>query len=92
MAKGTWVEYANDQGRPYWYHTKEKRSVWEKPKELKTPRERALDKTPWRQFRTGEKVYFFNRETKESAWKLPADLQGAHLLTQNTSTRSPRPR
>lgn len=75
MAKGTWVEYANDQGRPYWYHTKEKRSVWEKPAELKTPRERALDKTPWRQYRTGEKVYYVNRETKESVWRLPDDLR-----------------
>ncbi|WFD00499.1 U1 snRNP protein [Malassezia yamatoensis] len=62
-------------GRPYWYHSVEKRSVWEKPVELKTERERRIDATPWREYKSGDRSYYVNRETKKSTWKIPEEIQ-----------------
>ncbi|EPQ27162.1 uncharacterized protein PFL1_05443 [Pseudozyma flocculosa PF-1] len=75
-----WVEYRNPQGRPYWYHTIDKRSVWDKPVELKTPRERALDSTPWREYKSGDRSYYVHAETKQSTWTLPPEVK--QLLEQ----------
>ena len=69
------MEYKNAQGRVYWYHPGERKSVWDKPNELKSARERAMDTTPWREYKSGDRSYYVNKETKESTWKIPADLQ-----------------
>lgn len=74
------AEYKNAQGRTYWYHPGERRSVWDKPDELKSARERAMDSTPWREYKSGERSYYVNKETKQSTWTIPADLQ-AYLNT-----------
>ncbi|KAN0063798.1 U1 snRNP protein [Thecaphora frezii] len=71
----TWIEYRNPQGRPYWYHTIEKRSVWDKPPELKTPRERALDSTPWKEYKSGDRSYYVHSQTKQSTWTLPPEVK-----------------
>ncbi|KAI3623168.1 PRP40 [Malassezia furfur] len=70
-----WVEYRTPQGRPYWYHSVEKRSVWDKPAELKTARERAIDATPWRVYKAGERSYYVHRETKTSTWTMPPEIK-----------------
>ena len=59
------VEYKNAQGRVYWYHPVERKSVWDKPNELKSARERAMDTTPWREYKSGDRSYYVNKETKE---------------------------
>lgn len=71
----TQAEYKTPQGRSYWFHTQERRSVWEKPAELKSARERALDETPWREYKSGGRIYYVHKDTKESSWTIPADLQ-----------------
>ncbi|KAL4400659.1 U2-type prespliceosome protein [Malassezia pachydermatis] len=70
-----WVEHRNAQGRVYWYHPGERRSVWDKPDELKSARERAMDSTPWREYKSGERSYYVNKETKQSTWTMPSDLK-----------------
>ncbi|WFD41291.1 U1 snRNP protein [Malassezia japonica] len=70
-----WVEYKTPQGRPYWYHTGEKKSVWFKPDELKSARERAMDQTPWREYKSGDRSYYVNKDTKQSTWTIPLDLK-----------------
>ncbi|TKY88009.1 hypothetical protein EX895_003105 [Sporisorium graminicola] len=70
-----WTEHRTPEGRPYWYHTIEKRSVWEKPSELKTPRERALEATPWKEYKSGDRSYYVHSVTKQSTWTLPAELK-----------------
>ncbi|KAJ9476048.1 Pre-mRNA-processing protein PRP40 [Pseudozyma hubeiensis] len=70
-----WTEHRTPEGRPYWYHTMERRSVWEKPSELKTPRERALEATPWKEYKSGDRSYYVHNVTKESTWTLPAELK-----------------
>lgn len=73
---GPWTEHRNAQGRVYWYHQAEKRSVWEKPSELKTAKERAIDSTPWKEYQSGERKYYVHSVTKESSWSLPKELKG----------------
>ncbi|CBQ70145.1 related to Formin binding protein 3 [Sporisorium reilianum SRZ2] len=70
-----WTEHRTPEGRPYWYHTLERRSVWEKPSELKTPRERALEATPWKEYKSGDRSYYVHSVTKQSTWTLPAELK-----------------
>ncbi len=50
----------------YWSHAVTKQSVWEKPDELRTPFERAMGKTPWKQYTSGGKPYYVNSLTKET--------------------------
>lgn len=59
----------------YWYHQLEKRSVWEKPTELKTAREKAIDSTQWKEYQSGERKYYVHSVTKQSSWSLPKELQ-----------------
>ncbi|PWZ03518.1 hypothetical protein BCV70DRAFT_18701 [Testicularia cyperi] len=75
-----WTEHKTAQGRAYWYNAAERRSVWEKPAELKTPRERALDSTPWKEYKSGERSYYVHSVTKQSTWTLPSELK--HILDQ----------
>ena len=72
--KSQWSEYKNSEGRTYWSHSVTKQSVWEKPEELRTPFERALSKTPWKQYTSKDRPYYVNSVTKETKWDLPPDL------------------
>ncbi|WWC64207.1 uncharacterized protein I303_106815 [Kwoniella dejecticola CBS 10117] len=73
--KSLWSEYTNSEGRKYWSHATTKQSVWEKPDELKTPFERALAKTQWKQYTSKDRPYYVNTVTKETKWDLPAELK-----------------
>lgn len=75
-----WTEHKTAQGRVYWYHTINKNSVWEKPAELKTARESALDKTPWKEYKSGDRSYYVHNVTKQSTWSLPQELK--HIFDQ----------
>ncbi|KAL1410940.1 U1 snRNP protein [Vanrija albida] len=74
-AQSQWKEYKNSEGRIYWSHAVTKQSVWEKPEELRTPFERAMAKTPWKQFTSRGKAYYVNSSTKETVWNLPQELE-----------------
>lgn len=67
-------EYRTDEGRLYWSHKTTKQSVWEKPDDLKTPFERALAKTEWKQYTSKDRPYYVNSRTKETKWNLPPEL------------------
>ncbi|CAO1631408.1 unnamed protein product [Sympodiomycopsis kandeliae] len=70
-----WKEYKNQEGRPYWFNTVDKKSVWDKPLELKSPRERAIASTKWKEYKSGERNYYVHSETKETTWIVPKELQ-----------------
>lgn len=70
----TWTEHRNSEGRSYWYNAITKESVWEKPDDLKTPFERALAQTTWKEYFAGGRKYYFNTQTKESKWDMPDEL------------------
>jgi pre-mRNA-processing factor 40 len=74
MPDSLWSEYKNAEGRTYWSNSKTKQSVWEKPDELRTPFERALAKTDWKQYTSKDRPYYVNSYTKETKWDLPDEL------------------
>ncbi len=74
-SKSQWSEYKNSEGRVYWSHAVTKQSVWEKPDELRTPFEKALGKTSWKQYISKERPYYVNSQTKETKWELPPELK-----------------
>lgn len=49
-AGGHWVAHLSPDGRPFWNHSVTKQSVWEKPSELKTPVEKEMENTPWKEY------------------------------------------
>ncbi|KAG8789631.1 hypothetical protein FRC15_006363 [Serendipita sp. 397] len=69
-----WTEHRNAEGRTYWNNTITKQSVWEKPDILKTPFERALSQTSWREYFQEGRKYYYNTVTKESKWDMPEEL------------------
>lgn len=71
---GSWHEYKSADGRSYWAHSVTKQSVWEKPDELKSPFERAMGKTPWKQYTSKGRAYYVHSGTKETKWDLPSEL------------------
>ncbi|TFK74967.1 hypothetical protein BDN72DRAFT_886082 [Pluteus cervinus] len=71
---GIWTEHRNPEGRTYWFNTGTKESVWEKPDDLKTPFERALNQTKWKEYFSGGRKYYYNTESKESKWDMPDEL------------------
>ncbi|KAF9331383.1 hypothetical protein BG006_005749 [Podila minutissima] len=77
LAPGTpgtvlWAEYTHQDGRKYYYHTVTKQTVWQKPNELKTAKELALEASPWKEYTTPEgKKYYHNAATKETVWTVP---------------------
>ncbi|EUC55685.1 Pre-mRNA-processing protein PRP40 [Rhizoctonia solani AG-3 Rhs1AP] len=71
---GLWAEYRNPEGRIYWYNNQTKASSWEKPEELKTPFEKAMAKTPWKEHTSQGRKYWYHSQTKESKWEMPPEL------------------
>ncbi|KAF7327836.1 hypothetical protein MKEN_00363400 [Mycena kentingensis (nom. inval.)] len=69
-----WTEHRNPEGRTYWFNPATKESVWEKPDDLKTPFERALNQTKWKEYFSGGRKYYYNTDTKESKWDMPEEL------------------
>ncbi|KAJ3745426.1 hypothetical protein DFH05DRAFT_1487929 [Lentinula detonsa] len=69
-----WTEHRNPEGRTYWFNTGTRESVWEKPDDLKSPFERALNQTKWKEYFSGGRKYYYHTETKESKWDMPDEL------------------
>ncbi|KAI9461420.1 hypothetical protein HD554DRAFT_1504176 [Boletus coccyginus] len=69
-----WTEHRNPEGRTYWFNTATRESVWEKPDDLKSPFERALTQTKWKEYFSGGRKYYYNTESKESKWDMPDEL------------------
>ncbi|KAI0741910.1 hypothetical protein C8Q80DRAFT_1274258 [Daedaleopsis nitida] len=69
-----WTEHRNPEGRTYWFNTNTRESVWEKPDDLKSPFEKALNQTKWKEYFSGGRKYYYNTETKESKWDMPDEL------------------
>jgi pre-mRNA-processing factor 40 len=69
-----WTEHKNTEGRTYWSNSVTRQSVWEKPEELRSPFERAMGKTPWKQYMSNGKPYYVNSSSGETKWDLPQEL------------------
>ncbi|KAE8248960.1 hypothetical protein A4X13_0g5400 [Tilletia indica] len=71
-----WSEHKAADGRTYWYHKVNKTSVWEKPEDLWTSRERALHATSWKSYKAADgRTYYVHSQTQESKWTVPPEIQ-----------------
>ncbi|KAF9908607.1 hypothetical protein BX616_000076 [Lobosporangium transversale] len=88
-SKSLWVEYTHQDGRKYYYHQTTRQTVWQKPDELKTPKELALEKSPWKEYTTPEgKKYYHNATSKETVWTMPEEYKVLlDELAEETKTR-----
>ncbi|KAF9140820.1 hypothetical protein BGX30_005944 [Mortierella sp. GBA39] len=74
--KSLWTEYTHQDGRKYYYHTVTKQTVWQKPDELKTPKELALEACVWKEYSTPEgKKYYHNAKSSETVWTAPEEYK-----------------
>ncbi|KAG0315760.1 hypothetical protein BGZ97_007870, partial [Linnemannia gamsii] len=75
-SKSLWTEYTHQDGRKYYYHAVTKQTVWQKPDELKTPKELALEACPWKEYSTPEgKKYYHNAKSSETVWTAPEEYK-----------------
>ncbi|EIW79152.1 hypothetical protein CONPUDRAFT_107252 [Coniophora puteana RWD-64-598 SS2] len=86
-----WTEHRNPEGRTYWFNTSTRESVWEKPDDLKTPFERALGETKWKEYFSGGRKYYYNTESKESKWDMPDELLLLLEKVEKESSPAPAP-
>ncbi|KAJ7052574.1 hypothetical protein C8F01DRAFT_1170468 [Mycena amicta] len=84
-----WTEHRNPEGRTYWFNPTTNESVWEKPDDLKTPFERALNQTKWKEYFSGGRKYYYNTESKESKWDMPDELLLLLEKVEKDSTPAP---
>ncbi|GAA5822553.1 hypothetical protein JCM10212_002457 [Sporobolomyces blumeae] len=68
-----WSKHTSPDGRPFW--SKNGQSVWEKPTELKTPAEKEMERTPWKEYETGGRKYWVHSESSETTWNPPTEIQ-----------------
>ncbi|KAF9157388.1 PRP40 pre-mRNA processing factor 40 [Actinomortierella ambigua] len=74
--KALWTVYTHQDGREYYYHTVTKQTVWQKPNELKTPKELELEASPWKEYTTKEgKKYYHNAKTSSTVWTIPDEYK-----------------
>ena len=76
-AASSWTEHKTRDGinRRYWYNAVTRKSVWQKPEELKTPTEKLLDLLPWREYTAPDgRKYWHNAKTNTSNWSCPEEL------------------
>ncbi|GAA5940174.1 uncharacterized protein JCM15063_001728 [Sporobolomyces koalae] len=67
-----WTKHTSPDGRPFW--SKNGQSVWEKPSELKSPAEKEMENTPWKEYETGGRKYWVHERTKETTWNVPKEI------------------
>ncbi|KAI0229138.1 U1 snRNP protein [Massospora cicadina] len=71
-----WSEFKTPDGRVYYYNHATKKSLWEKPDELKLPGE-VGPATGGVATAEGGKKYYYNALTKVTTWEMPAELKSA---------------
>ena len=66
------------EGEPYYHHEASGKRQWEKPDEMKTECEKALERrcqsSAWKvAFTAAGKAYYYNETTKVTTWKMPEE-------------------
>ncbi|KAL3926167.1 MAG: hypothetical protein SGPRY_003424 [Prymnesium sp.] len=88
---GGWTEHKAPDGRTYYYHKASGKSAWEKPDELKTEAEKALNRAAgeWKEYTSaGGKKYYYNSTTKLTQWTMPDELK-AVLAKEQAAASAP---
>jgi len=70
-----WMEAKHpESGRVYFYNRLTQQSTFEKPEALKTPVERQLPTSQWREYVKEGKSYFVSSTTGQSVWEEPMEF------------------
>ncbi|KAI8854713.1 hypothetical protein BC829DRAFT_379470 [Chytridium lagenaria] len=74
-----WTAHGTPDGKTYYHNKATNQTTWEKPDELKTPLERAIDACPWKEYTASDtgKKYYSNALTKETVWEIPKEFKDA---------------
>lgn len=79
-----WTEHKTADGRTYYYNAETKKSLWEKPDELKPLEERA---SPWKEYTAeGGKKYYYNSVTKVTTWEFPEEIKIKNSVNKSSKT------
>eukprot|EP01062_Namystynia_karyoxenos_P018342 TRINITY_DN16827_c0_g2_i1.p1 TRINITY_DN16827_c0_g2~~TRINITY_DN16827_c0_g2_i1.p1 ORF type:complete len:464 (+),score=179.44 TRINITY_DN16827_c0_g2_i1:152-1543(+) len=65
------VMQSRTQGRPYYYHTKTKQTVWDKPPDFDEDLGEGEDGWHEMESRTQGRHYYYNQRTRECTWERP---------------------
>ncbi|KAI8816324.1 uncharacterized protein EV422DRAFT_509905 [Fimicolochytrium jonesii] len=91
-----WIAHTNSAGKTYYYNPATRESVWEKPDVLKTPLEKALSSTGWKEYTSADngKKYYHNPKTNVTTWEIPDDIKAildAEKLADTPATATNEP-
>lgn len=86
-----WQAVANPNQRSYYYNSQSGESTYDKPRELWTRLDHALENTPWSEHQTDDGMtYWYNQDTQQSVWELPSEFSkyqiSESLQTNKSST------
>lgn len=82
-AMSNWVTHYSADGRPYWFNSLSKESVWEKPRELQSALEIELANLSWKEYETKGRKYWVHNTTKETTWEMPTEVRGEMSLIRS---------
>lgn len=76
-AASEWTEHQDADGRTYYYNALTNTSRWDKPKNVASLCQKALDESDWKEYldeESGNK-YYYNTETEETTWECPLEYK-----------------
>lgn len=66
-----WSSHLSPDGRKYWYNNVTKVSTYDKPFCLKTPEERSIPPCKWKEYSSGDRMYY--SDGIQSVWDEPEE-------------------
>eukprot|EP00730_Choanoeca_flexa_P000684 TRINITY_DN10298_c0_g2_i1.p1 TRINITY_DN10298_c0_g2~~TRINITY_DN10298_c0_g2_i1.p1 ORF type:complete len:444 (+),score=106.90 TRINITY_DN10298_c0_g2_i1:132-1463(+) len=94
-----WTTYTNEQGVPYYYNSKTNVTTWERPKELDQQKTAVAPAAggsmptqgtgSWVTYQDEQgRPYYYNTQTQQTSWVLPAELQAPATANTQASKSS----
>lgn len=72
-----WTEHQDADGRTYYYNALTNTSRWDKPANVASLCQKALDECDWKEYvdQESQNKYYYNSETQETVWDCPKEYQ-----------------
>ena len=77
MSGAEWTEHQDADGRTYYYNALTNTSRWDKPANVASLCQKALDESDWKEYtdQESQNKYYYNSETGETTWDCPKEYQ-----------------